>query len=419
MTRRRLLWLGLLLAVAGGVVAADYAGLLPSAPRPAGPVRGPTPAGPLQVVWTFEPPPRGGVLSSPLVAGECVYVAASHDTGLLSGGAVYCLSRDTGRPVWTFDAGGTMQQPFSSPCLAGGRLYVGEGMHRNFVCKLYCLDAATGRECWHFEAQGHVESSPCVVDGLVYFGAGDDGVYCLEAATGKERWHYEAPIHVDSSPAVEGGRVYAGSGVSLSRHRTEAFCLDARTGAVLWRLPTNLPVWGSPAVDGREVYFGLGNGRYSHPPPPPEKPAGAVLCVDADAGRERWRRPTPDAVFCRPALDGPRVFVGCRDGCCWGLDRYSGAVCWQAQLGSAVFARPAPAGTRVYALSSAGRLCRLDAETGEVHASFDVAAHSKARPEVFSSPALEHGPDGWRIYFGTELKNAVNSAAVVYCLRDD
>jgi outer membrane protein assembly factor BamB len=320
--------------------------------------------------------------------------------------------------VWKFDDSGHMQPTFSSPCLSDGRLYIGEGMHRNFTCKLYCLDAATGRKHWHFEAAGHIESSPCVATGRVYFGAGDDGLYCLDVRTGKQLWHFQEEVHVDASPAVADGRVFAASGVSLSYRKTEAFGLDARTGAVLWRVPTDLPVWGSPALEGDEVLFGLANGRLVKPPPPPESPAGGVLCVGARSGRVAWRRPL-NAVFCRPAVDADGVWVGCRDGCCYRLDRRTGQVRWKTDLGSPVVARPALLGGRVYAVSSGGRVCRLDADTGEVGAAFDLAAHTRTRPRIVSSPAVVPAADGGcRLYVGTELANEANSAATLYCLRD-
>src|SRR5438132_942554 len=128
------------------------------------------------VMWTFEPPERGAIVSSPLVAGERIYVSIIHDAGLATYGAVYCLERGTGKPIWKFDNDGRMLHMYSSPCLADGRLYVGEGMHQNFSCKLYCLDAAMGQKLWHFETAGHIESTPCVADGRVFFGAGDDGL---------------------------------------------------------------------------------------------------------------------------------------------------------------------------------------------------------------------------------------------------
>src|SRR5207244_1242455 len=109
-----------------------------------------------------------------------------------------------------FSDDGQMQHMYSSPCLADGRVYVGEGMHQNHLCKLYCVDAATGRKCWDFQTDGHIESSPCVADGKVFFGAGDEGVYGLDQVSGAECWHFRGPIHVDTSPTVVGHRLYAG-----------------------------------------------------------------------------------------------------------------------------------------------------------------------------------------------------------------
>ena len=59
--------------------------------------------------------------------------------------------------------------PRSTPALAAGRLYVGEGLHEDADCRLYCLEAATGRELWSFAARSHVESSPRVAGGRVFF----------------------------------------------------------------------------------------------------------------------------------------------------------------------------------------------------------------------------------------------------------
>ena len=57
----------------------------------------------------------------------------------------------------------------------------------------------------------------------------------------------------------------------------------------------------------------------------------------------------------------------------------------------------------------------VDAGTGKVLWNFDVAAHSQAHPQLISSPAVltAEGSPGPRIYFGSELKGPVSSAAVV------
>jgi outer membrane protein assembly factor BamB len=376
----------------------------------------------VEVAWAFEQRERGAIVSSPLVDGDRVYVAAIRDASFRStSGVVYCLDRATGQELWHFDNGGGLQHMYSSPCLAQGCLYLGEGMHANNLCKFYCLDAATGRKRWHFETAGHIESSPCVADGKVFFGSGDDGVYCLDAATGARRWQFQAAVHVDASPAVVGRRLYAGSGVSRSYRTTEVFCLDTDTGRPLWRVPTDLPVWGSPALAGDDVFFGLGNGRLDRSAEFPAKPAGALLCVEARTGRCRWRYDLGDGVLAQPTVDARHVYFGARDGCCYCLGRDDGRLCWKAELGSPLVTRLALCGRSLYAVASAGRVTRLDLDRGTPGWTFDVAAHSGTRPRLFSSPAVAAGPapGGPRhLYFGTELRNPVSSAAVLYCLRD-
>jgi outer membrane protein assembly factor BamB len=373
------------------------------------------------VAWTFEPLERGAIITTPCVTDAHVYVAAIHEAGFAAGGTVYCLERATRKVMWKFDDDGDMQHMVSSPCLAGGRLYLGEGMHANHVCKFYCLDATSGRKHWHFVTAGHIESSPCVVDGNVFFCSGDDGLYCLDALTGAARWHYRPPLHMDTSPAVSGKRLFAGSGVSRNYKATAAFCLDTVDGQVLWQVPTDLPVWGSPAVDGDHAFFGLGNGRLVQSVEPPERPAGAVLCLEAITGRRCWRHNVSDAVMARPTVARGRVYFGSRDGHCYCVDQANGQLCWKADLGSPVVTTPAVVGDQLYVVSSGGRVCRLDADKGNVLWAFDVAEHSHTRPQLLSSPVVIPGPGAGGhagIYFGTELRSAVNSAAVLYCLQD-
>jgi outer membrane protein assembly factor BamB len=377
------------------------------------------PAPAFRVAWTFEPPGRGAVAAAPLVVGEHVFAAAIHDLGLAHFGAVYCLDRHSGRTEWKFDDGGRMQHMISTPCHADGRVYLGEGMHGNFVCKFYCLDAATGRKRWDFEADGHIESSPCVAGGQVFFGAGDDGVHALDAVTGKPRWHFHGDFHVDAGPALAGGRLYAGSGVSRRHRRTEAFCLDADTGRPLWRVPTDLPVWAAPAVDDADVFVALGNGRLSESAAPPEKPRGALLRLDSATGRQVWRYDVPDGVLVKPALDGERVYFGARDGCCYGLDRPGGRLVWKQDVGGPVVAAPCLCGDHLYVAAGEGRLYCLGAGDGRPLWVFDVAAHSRTRPRLFSAPVVVPEEGGRRrIYFGAELRNPVSSAAMLYCLED-
>jgi outer membrane protein assembly factor BamB len=375
-----------------------------------------------ELVWLFEPVERGAIISTPLVTPDRVYTAAIQDAGLSTSGAVYCLNRSTGRPVWKFDDDGAMQHMYSSPCLAEGRLYIGEGMHQNFICKLFCLEAESGHKLWDFQVAGHIESSPCVADGRVFFGAGDDGLYCLDAATGVCSWQFQGPFHIDTSPLVVGKRLYCGSGVSRNHKETRMFCLETETGKVLWQKPTQLPVWGSPVMADDQVFYGLGNGRLVEGPRPPEKPAGAVLCVEARSGEQVWNCPVADAVLVKPAVDQDHVYVGSRDGACYCLERNSGGLVWKINLGSPIVTKSAIAGSQLFVITSGGRVCRLDAVTGAVQWTYDVAIQARARPRLFSSPIViadrQAGDAHYLIYFGADLSNSAQSAAALYCLRD-
>jgi outer membrane protein assembly factor BamB len=382
------------------------------------PARLPARPAAVQLVWMFDPGRPGSIAASPVVAGDRLYLATIHDRGLSAPqGVVLALDRRTRKVIWSFDDSGRMLHTISTPILAAGRLYVGEGMHGDLPCHLYCLDAATGRRLWAYPAGGHIEAGPQVAEGRVYFAAGDDGIYALDAATGELGWHYTGPVHVDTRPAVANGRLFAGGGISRRFDQPEAFCLDARSGKLLWRQSTDLPVWGSPVVVGDSVLFGLGNGRLTRSVPPPEKPAGALVCLAVQTGDVRWRYRTADAVFSQPAGDGSHVYFTCRDGNCFCLDVATGRLVWKQPLGSPAVATPALEEGRLYALATAGQVHCLEAASGRTLWSHDVGAGLEGETLLLSSPVVVRENGRRRLLFGGEVR-AGRSYAVLYCLEE-
>lgn len=375
------------------------------------------------VAWKFKTDDPGTIDSTPLIAGERVYIAAAHGIGFQSFGMVYCLDKGTGKKLWSFDDGGDMKQVFSSPCLADGRLYIGEGYHQDSSCKLYCLKADSGDKLWAFPTKSHTESSPCVADGKVFFGAGDDGVYCLNAQDGKELWHFEG-LHVDTSPDVVGNRLYGGSGYG---DRYFLFCLDTATGNPIWRTESKLPAFGSPTVLGHQVFFGIGNGDLLKSD---VKPAGALLCLDARSGAEVWRTDVADAVHAKPAVDRRHVYFGSRDRYLYAVNRKDGQIIWKQDLGSPVVTSPALVGcsscgdcTGIYAAASDGRVCCLDPDNGAVQWTFEVARDARQELRLFSSPRLVIHRDGKddrrQLFFGVGLGNPKKpGTAMLYCLEE-
>jgi outer membrane protein assembly factor BamB len=394
----------------------------------------------LRQVWNFQPRDKNDpndkteITSSPVVAGDRVYIGVNHGGVFSKKGVLYCVDRETGKLLWHFDNDGEMKQMLSSPCVAYGRVYVGEGFHENSGCKLYCLDAATGKKQWAFETESHTESSPCVADGRVYFGAGDDGLYCVDAGSGKKLWQYPGPgaregLHIDANPIVVDGRVYCGSGVSRTYRKLQVFCLDAKRGDKLWtRDDLELPAWGSPTVAQGRVYFGLGNGRLTMSDK--KDPRGAVLCLDAQTGKRIWLHDRPrggikDSVFGRPVIDRHHVYVTSRDGNAYCLDRHNGDVVWKHDLGKPSVSSPAlarctccGASSSLFVAATNGTVRCLDPDTGAVFWKFDELMDFS--PLLLSSLTVqvqrtEHG-DRRRLYFASSVNGETRS--VVYCLED-
>lgn len=360
-------------------------------------------------VWTFTLPEKGAIASSPRVEGDRVYVAAAHDNVFRPYGALYCLDRGTGKPVWAFHDGKKMKQVFSSPVVVGDKVYIGEGFHQDFDCKVYCLDAGTGKKVWEHQTTSHAEATPAVVGGKVYIGAGDDGIFCLSADKGEPVWNFPG-FHIDASAAVEGDRLYVGCGVGDVYKTTMAFCLDVRTGKPVWRVPTKYPVWSRPVVSNGFVYVASGNGRLNESA---TKPGGEVLCLRAGDGSEVWKQPFADGVLARMTADRERLYVGCRDGSVSARRKRDGELVWRRDLGSPVVAGSAlevcscceAEGGRLYVGSSEGLLMCLEPATGRVVWSKDLVEQTKVSVELLATPAVE-ARGARRVYVGLTLVSA-------------
>lgn len=380
-----------------------------------------------RVAWTFAIATRGSISSAPLVDGERVYVAVAHEDTFRPFGAVYCLNSATGEQVWTTRGKIKNMRPIaiSSPCLAAGRLYVGEGFHEDSLCQLHCLDAETGKLHWQCKTGSHVESSPTVVDGRVYFGAGDDGLYCRDAITGQGIWHFPG-LHVDATPLVHDGRVYVGSGVGDLVKETAAVCIDAARGDLIWKQSLDQPSWGSPVHATGLVFFGTGKGRLDVNEPASE---GALLALQQEDGKEAWRVPAAAAVLRGAVTDRQRVYFGACDGLISAVDRVSGKVHWKRKVASATFTSPALAMSSkpeetsgVYVLSAEGEVFCLDAGSGEIDWSYNLAEQSGTNLQLLSSPRVElmtneEGPQR-RLYFGATAMGASGRSPLVVCLQE-
>ena len=199
--------------------------------------------------WRYET--EGSVRSSPTVANGIVYFGGPYRDGHL-----YALNTSNGELLWKYEAthGTTFATSISSAAVANGVVYFGLTGAVGFIgsdsYRMYALNASNGNLLWIYNPEDHVESSPSVSDGMVYFGSEDRRMYALDASTGNLLWRYKTGNTSFTSPAVSDGVVYFGSGDN------HLYALDASSGELVWRYETEDSVNSSPVVANGVVYFG-------------------------------------------------------------------------------------------------------------------------------------------------------------------
>lgn len=353
------------------------------------------------------------VMSSPAYRDGRVYGASCLLDPPYNYGAVFCLDAVTGEQIWSLDSmdGKDIKGFFSSPALtADGRyLLIGQGLHPDSDCHLLCIDTETGEIHWALLVTLHIESSPAIDGDIVYVGCGaiEDPstrqpvshpgfVLAVRISDGQELWRYDVP-DPESSPVVVDGVLYIGSGFN----GRAVVALDVETDQadrLLWRTDTRYPITGAITLARDTVIAGGGNGDFVYRDP---NPAGIVLALNKGSGEVRWSADVPDAVLGAVAAT-PSLVCPVASGEVMALDPATGEPQWATSIsGSApVLAACAVAGQSVYAVSQDGYLARLDLASGEVLEKQYI--NSTERPGAqglsVSSPLVAHG----RLYVGSE-----------------
>ena len=303
--------------------------------------------------WEFK---AGATINAtPMVLNGVLYIA-SWDKKL------YALDAVTGSKKWESDpASVKLLQPFASPMVANGVLYYGGDHH------LYAIDALTGAKKWeyqHDEVYGWGASST-VVDGVVFASirgsaGGKSGLHALNAATGALKWHQPGIGISESSPAVVNGVLFAGS-------EFDGFmALDAQTGEIKWTFASGLIVISSPTVANGVVYVGAS--AISN------KDNDKLYAVDATTGAKKWEFKTPDGGpdYSSPIVSGGIVYIGA-GSTLYAVDAATGTKKWEAkpEANNLILSGPVVASGLVYQ-AIGKKLYAFDVATGAKKWEYDT-----------------------------------------------
>jgi outer membrane protein assembly factor BamB len=324
------------------------------------------------LLWNYTT--GGGVLSSPAIVNGVVYIASADDN-------VYALNAANGRKLWNYTMGG--DPGVSSPAVVDGKVYIGSEIPagaNGFIGVVYALNAANGAKLWSYTTgnyYNYVDSSPAVVNGVVYIGSSVGlalpppstlaiilgTVYALNATNGDKLWNYTTDSSVDSSPAIVNGVVYVGSEDGY------VYALNAINGVQLWNYQTGGGVYSSPAVFNQVIYVGSGLGVYA---------------LNAASGSKIWNYNTDSSVESSPAIVNGIVYFGSSNNV-YALNATNGGKLWNYTTGNGVNSSPAVVSGVVYISSFDGNLYALNATSGSKIWNYYANGFGYSSPAIVNS----------------------------------
>jgi outer membrane protein assembly factor BamB len=286
------------------------------------------------------------------------------------------------RRAWIFRARALLEFP---PAIAYGRLYF-----TNNSGTMFAVNAKTGKRAWKRQIGRCVAASPAVANGTVYQsflnrppcnskakpGRLEGEVIAFAAGFGKIRWR--TPIGpTESSPLLVDGVLYVGD------WRGRVYALDATTGRIRWTFQGKGRIKGGVARSGNRLYVGTYDGY--------------LYALRASTGKLIWRTRSQDRLggrgyfYSTPAIAYGRVYIGSTDHKVYSFGAASGKLRWSQGTGGYVYGSPAVWRKTVYVGSYSGRFYALDAATGDVRWQF------RANGDISGSATVLNGV----VYFST------------------
>lgn len=300
-----------------------------------------------------------------------------------------------------------------------------------------------GRIKWTFVTDEPLDSSPAIVDGLVYLTTGDGRVVALDQSTGKLAWEYRTGLVSSSTPVVAGDLIIAVFTPGL------LVAMDRDTGAKRWEIDIDQPILSSPILAEGTLYFGAGDWKlhaldaatgeelwsfvtkdwivspvaYADGTVVVASQDSNVYVVDADSGRQRLMYSTGYQRFGGgPTIDGDTVYVSSDRGWIWAIDRLAKSYpgqrklfklkinlyvwqvmsdqpiqpggLWSKRVGGQVKGLLAVAHDTVYGTTEKGQVFAHDADTGNKKWSTQLKVRVSTSPSIAGDTVLVGTEEG-------------------------
>jgi alcohol dehydrogenase (cytochrome c) len=236
-------------------------------------------------------------------------------------------------------------------------------------------------------AGGKFETTPLVVDGVLYGTGQDDRAYALDARTGRPIWQYQRQLPSDIRPCC--GRVNRGVAilddkVFLGTLDAHVIALDAKTGNIVWDVTAfdyakGYSITLAPLAVKNLVIVGVSGGEYGI--------RGFIEAYDANTGERKWRFytvPGPGEAG-HESWEGESWKIGGAPAWITGsYDPATNTTFWTTGNPSPSNRGEGRAGDNLYSNS----LLALDADTGKLKWYFQFTKHDEHDYDATQVPVL-------------------------------
>jgi len=165
------------------------------------------------------------------------------------------------------------------------------GRRYSLLDQINTVNARTLTAKWVYQtaATGKLETTPLVVDGIMYATAQDDRAFALDARTGRPIWMYQRELPSDIRPCcgrVNRGLAMLGDKVFVGTLDAHVIALDAKTGNVIWDViaadyQKGYSFTVAPLAVKNLIVIGVSGGEYGI--------RGFIDAYDASTGKRKWR----------------------------------------------------------------------------------------------------------------------------------
>lgn len=269
----------------------------------------------------------------------------------------------TNNTAWVYNVGDLID---TSPAVVNGIVYFGSNDN-----KVHAINATSGSQIWDFTGTDDFEtSSPAVVNDILYIGSYDGYLYALNATNGSQIWYSGGTVGqlggMLAAPIVVNGLVYQATmdGCVYSFNVTTGTWIGGTCADVGFE-----SIYSSPAYGNELFYFGsYDNYVYAWD--------GLRLVVNT------WNYATGDDVYSSPTVDNGIVYIGSKDKSVYALNTTNGNKIWNHALGDIIWSSTALANGVLYVGDYDNKVYALYANNGSEKWTYTTGGVISSSPAV-------------------------------------